>query len=289
MISAKDARADVSSMSQMLLQGWAMLDLSCISCKVPLLRKRGQDTTYCVHCKETFGKVGKPQGQEASSPAAAPKAVEQPPPAYIAAPLSHGVDQDLQEFRQMRSQMAPTSAASAAASMEDPAQALAEKMLQGWALLGVHCPRCSHPLVRNKERKMWCVVCCLWVLSEEEGAAAAARAKASTGGLGSDAAPPPAEEGLKLEPKGPAGVLHTDQAVKKAPLVAAAITSKHSSIDQAVLSLQDKMAEAAEALSHTPASHTGVSACLQYVQLIRECCSALGDLSNLQAKHPRLS
>jgi len=45
-------------------------------------------------------------------------------------------------------------------------------MLQGWALLETTCPRCSSPLVRNKQKRMRCVLCDAWVVSEADAPAA---------------------------------------------------------------------------------------------------------------------
>jgi len=52
------------------------------------------------------------------------------------------------------------------------ASLLSEKMLQGWALLETTCPRCSSPLVRNKQKRMRCVLCDAWVVSEADAPAA---------------------------------------------------------------------------------------------------------------------
>lgn len=51
---------------------------------------------------------------------------------------------------------------------KDVSQLIADKMLAGWALLDSHCPNCSTPLVRNRQRRMFCVSCDLWVIAEED-------------------------------------------------------------------------------------------------------------------------
>ncbi|EFJ45145.1 hypothetical protein VOLCADRAFT_106102 [Volvox carteri f. nagariensis] len=66
---------------------------------------------------------------------------------------------------------ASRSAAAAAAdtSPSDIADLLAAKMLQGWALLDKHCPRCNTVLVRSKvNKRMFCVACDAWVLTEAD-------------------------------------------------------------------------------------------------------------------------
>ncbi|KAL3678158.1 hypothetical protein R1sor_021114 [Riccia sorocarpa] len=66
-------------------------------------------------------------------------------------------------------------AATTARSRSDISAALAEKLLQGWAMLNEHCPQCLTPLVRNRQRKVYCVACQQWVLSEAEAAAKSAQ------------------------------------------------------------------------------------------------------------------
>lgn len=55
-------------------------------------------------------------------------------------------------------------------SVDDSSAAIAQKLLQGWALLGEHCPQCITPLVRNRERRMYCVSCSQWVVNERDAA-----------------------------------------------------------------------------------------------------------------------
>lgn len=52
--------------------------------------------------------------------------------------------------------------------VDDSSAAIAQKLLQGWALLGEHCPQCITPLVRNRERRMYCVSCSQWVVNERD-------------------------------------------------------------------------------------------------------------------------
>lgn len=53
-------------------------------------------------------------------------------------------------------------------TVDDSSAAIAQKLLQGWALLGDHCPQCITPLVRNRERRMYCVSCSQWVVNERD-------------------------------------------------------------------------------------------------------------------------
>ncbi|GLC41274.1 hypothetical protein PLESTB_001080200 [Pleodorina starrii] len=57
----------------------------------------------------------------------------------------------------------------AADPVENVADLLAAKMLQGWALLDKYCPSCNTVLVRSKANKrMFCVACDIWVVSEAD-------------------------------------------------------------------------------------------------------------------------
>ncbi|TMW56618.1 hypothetical protein Poli38472_006628 [Pythium oligandrum] len=53
---------------------------------------------------------------------------------------------------------------------DDASARLGEKLLQGWTMLGVHCPsdECFTPLVRNKQGQMFCVSCNRFAITEEE-------------------------------------------------------------------------------------------------------------------------
>ncbi|MEW5305100.1 MAG: hypothetical protein WDW38_001980 [Sanguina aurantia] len=67
--------------------------------------------------------------------------------------------------------LAPSAAESATAAKEksdDCADMLSTKMLQGWALLASSCPICSTTLVRNKQKRVFCVSCDQWVLTQAE-------------------------------------------------------------------------------------------------------------------------
>ena len=52
----------------------------------------------------------------------------------------------------------------------DCSKKLAEKMLQGWTLLGTNCPNCCVPLVQQskQDKRMFCVSCEQWAISLSE-------------------------------------------------------------------------------------------------------------------------
>ncbi|MCO5561715.1 hypothetical protein L7F22_015338 [Adiantum nelumboides] len=73
----------------------------------------------------------------------------------------------------------------------DHSASLAEKLLQGWALLQEHCPQCLTPLVRNRQRKMYCVACAQWVVTQSEAAEQLARERVEKDGAESSGEPSP--------------------------------------------------------------------------------------------------
>lgn len=58
------------------------------------------------------------------------------------------------------------SRAAADPAAEDASERLAAMMLEGWTLMGIHCPRCLQPLVRNRQGELYCCGCKLPVLME---------------------------------------------------------------------------------------------------------------------------
>ena len=70
-------------------------------------------------------------------------------------------------------------------TIADSSQALADRMLEGWALLAESCPLCSTPLVRSQEGRIYCVTCQMYAVHEdkvvENTPAAAAAAAAALG------------------------------------------------------------------------------------------------------------
>nr|CCA25732.1 AlNc14C317G10547 [Albugo laibachii Nc14] len=45
---------------------------------------------------------------------------------------------------------------------------LAQKMLQGWTMMGCHCPQCFTPFMRNKDEMLYCVQCEQYAVFEDE-------------------------------------------------------------------------------------------------------------------------
>ncbi|KAI5079797.1 hypothetical protein GOP47_0005276 [Adiantum capillus-veneris] len=91
----------------------------------------------------------------------------------------------------------------------DHSAALAEKLLQGWALLQEHCPQCLTPLVRNRQRKMYCVACTQWVVSQSEAAEQLARERVERDGTESSGEPTPPPLPLPERTSVPVSSSHT--------------------------------------------------------------------------------
>ncbi|KAG0568156.1 hypothetical protein M758_7G187600 [Ceratodon purpureus] len=50
----------------------------------------------------------------------------------------------------------------------DHSSLIASKLLQGWTLLADSCPVCLTPLVRNRQKQLFCVSCSQWLLTEDQ-------------------------------------------------------------------------------------------------------------------------
>ncbi|GBG62471.1 hypothetical protein CBR_g30792 [Chara braunii] len=84
---------------------------------------------------------------------------------------------------------------------DDPSKAIAEMMLQGWAMMNEHCPECVAPLLRNRKKRLFCAVCERWMFPETDMAAAPSgggaqqqqqqtRRELDSGDQGVDSSPP---------------------------------------------------------------------------------------------------
>jgi len=84
---------------------------------------------------------------------------------------------------------------------DDSCKGLAEKLLQGWTLTDQYCPveQCLTPLVRSRDKKLLCVDCDKWVVTENEAYANASPMKQEP------APTPPAKEASA--PAAPQGVV----------------------------------------------------------------------------------
>ena len=187
----------VSSMSSLLLQGYAMLASSCPTCGVPLMRKPASDETLCVNCDLQAGGAAAPgpppPRAAAATPSTTPQAGSDIRPHHMAngiddvddgsssadeaGPLLVAPPRPLRErlYQQQRAEgPAPGAAASSEPAgtgssgpgSEEASQRAAELMLQGWAMLAEHCPRCHTPLLRSRQGRLYCAGCDMYALRE---------------------------------------------------------------------------------------------------------------------------
>jgi len=71
---------------------------------------------------------------------------------------------------------------------------IAEKLLQGWALLNDTCPMgCPVPLVRNKQKEMMCVNCGTWAIRSEDSAQVIPQPSSSSSTANPSSSPSPPE------------------------------------------------------------------------------------------------
>ena len=143
------------SMGDLLLQGWCMLSDSCEGCLVPLMRSPSGDETVCCQC-----------GTSTSRPSVPPKSPD-------VRELTPGGLRDAGE--------AGREPASCRRRSVSPSTKLAERMLEGWNMLGSSCPICMTPLCEEKgSRRVECVSCELEVRTEGRGNDSSTMATAAT-------------------------------------------------------------------------------------------------------------
>ncbi|KXZ42773.1 hypothetical protein GPECTOR_119g404 [Gonium pectorale] len=192
--------------------------------------------------------------------------------------------------------------APAAPSADEISDLLSAKMLQGWALLDKYCPRCSTVLVRSKATKrMFCVSCDAWVLTEADAqqaeAEAAARGGAGAGGAAGAAAPGAAASSLQQQqlqqqpaaaPASHEPPLPQQQQQRELAGPVAAQAEAHGGADGAhgaappatAVVGGSGMADAQSQLERTPAVDTDKARA--YVALISDCLDLLAKLHSLQ-------
>lgn len=121
--------------AELLLQGWAMLAESCPNCNIPLMRNPRTKIEKCVGCSSSV------PSEERSGPAQADTPLSEPQP------------EDSFSFP------VPDSTSTAETQSDRDVGEIAKKLLAGWALLDDYCPACNTPLVRNREKRKFCVHC----------------------------------------------------------------------------------------------------------------------------------
>jgi uncharacterized Zn finger protein (UPF0148 family) len=180
----------VEKLSTKLLQGWTMLSETCPlpKCSVPLMRNRSNTEISCVQCETHFTHDFKPMGggdysqtvveepatdvkggsaEEAEYSTIDERYDEREMPSKAAPPVEK-IPRDLESNFTASSQQQGSQRGPKQGSKDDNCKGLAEKLLQGWTLTDQYCPNCLTPLVRNREKKLLCVSCDKWVITESE-------------------------------------------------------------------------------------------------------------------------
>ncbi|KAI3429226.1 hypothetical protein D9Q98_005325 [Chlorella vulgaris] len=81
-------------------------------------------------------------------------------------PSTQSVDPDAAQLSGSLPSAQPPRAGQDQGQQHDASKAIAELMLDGWAMLAEHCPRCLHPLLRSRDRRTYCGGCQLYVVRE---------------------------------------------------------------------------------------------------------------------------
>ena len=166
--------------------------------------------------------------------------------------------------------------------------AIAAKLLEGWALLNDYCPMdgCMCPLMRNRQKRLFCVSCDLFVVRagdvEQHAAQRASEAAEREAGTPEAKAAPPAtpqaaakaapKEVKAPEPLRPAPVAATAAAVAAAPLAGVAGRTSRT--------LLATIADAERAL----AAAADPRAKREQAGLIHECAAAIVALQSVDAR-----
>jgi uncharacterized Zn finger protein (UPF0148 family) len=138
------------------------------------MRKPNCEEIICVNCNSDDVGQQRPQPYPSTPAPALPNGI---------ANGNHIHEEEEEEIeaapRPLRELITPSSLATSAtttaattrnAGQVDSSQAIADKMLEGWALLAEHCPLCSTPFVRSRDGRIYCVTCDLYAVREGESA-----------------------------------------------------------------------------------------------------------------------
>ena len=233
------------SLGEYLLKGYAMLADNCPSCLIPLMRDPKTLDRLCVNCDRVFKageSIHEPEEEE-----------------------EEGEEEEEVEV-EVATAMQPSPKPHQAVEKPDPSKLLSDKMLQGWALLETSCPVCSTPLVRDKAKRMLCVSCDLFVMTEAEAAAKA---------------PPKAPASSRPKAVAPsAAVIPSVTAVAQASSNEPSTSTSSSILEKLSQSLVNKLQEASRALDNKSVAN-GASEIKDLASMITECAQAIKALKSL--------
>ena len=166
----------VQSLGARLLQGWAMLALSCKDCHVPLMEDKRNKVIECVSCGALFGReadafgieeVVRLEGQKKGEVEIKKDSEGEKKVSEQEEGGEEPVKNEEEEVERIREEM-EEERVRGKSRIERRTDKLGDKLLEGWTMLGESCPICFSPLMRDRNKKMWCVVCDVPVVTEEE-------------------------------------------------------------------------------------------------------------------------
>lgn len=320
----------IASMSQLLLQGWAMLADCCPECRCPLMRHPSGEQLLCVNCWYDTA-TAEPSGVEAAPVTAAAEdsqgdgaatgasRLQRPPNATVDGHASgdeEGGDEELlQPPPPLASRLRQTASAATAESAQQPAtgsgaaaargrqqqgdqdasKRIAELMLEGWAMLQDHCPRCLNPLLRSRDRRIYCAGCQMFAVHEGEVAPQQehpAAPQPGTAGTANQHAAATQAQAVRLETTSPAsdsqaGLGSTCAIVEaRAAKVAPALLR----MQQHVPAVEAAAAAVAEQLAGaTAALRGGAGQAAPLLAHVQQCAAALQALCDCQRSLASLS
>lgn len=153
---------------------------------------------------------------------------------------------------------------------------MGEKLLQGWTLLQESCPACSVPLMRDRDRKMWCFSCNLQVITQADFDPARHRVSWSTSEASSVV-----EGKILSEPTVTSfGYSNTSQheAVQLSRITEKTDALMDDPVTDSIRTLYMKLRESQQLLQQSKPAKEGAQLCT----FIRECAGALTALHKLE-------
>ncbi|KAJ1652266.1 hypothetical protein IWQ61_007359 [Dispira simplex] len=159
-------------MSEYMLKGWVLTDQECPNgCGVPLMRTKDHSETFCAGC---VGNEANPEGSDTSLQTNATVSTSHIVPDVPSQLIELEVPETSPDVHKEAATLTTANLESSKIQREPSertAQLLAEKMLNGWTLLGDACPnpQCfGTPLVQPKDGPKQCVTCDSLVMNDVE-------------------------------------------------------------------------------------------------------------------------
>eukprot|EP01112_Ceratiomyxa_fruticulosa_P018194 TRINITY_DN5777_c0_g1_i1.p2 TRINITY_DN5777_c0_g1~~TRINITY_DN5777_c0_g1_i1.p2 ORF type:complete len:313 (+),score=84.26 TRINITY_DN5777_c0_g1_i1:1305-2243(+) len=176
----------VNELSKLLLGGWTMLQDSCPdeNCNVPLMEDKKQKRILCVSCNRYYTRETSSTGDVSlklvnnnnstqntttntntstntsvnTNTNASENVNTTPKKIKVEHNEEDSRESDTKKYDEMSKRTNLVSAR------------IGEKLLQGWGLMGDVCPKpgCDTPLMRDRQKKLYCVACETHIITKEE-------------------------------------------------------------------------------------------------------------------------